>query len=90
MDEQQSLVANANKMSPQPRMGPGQSFLESLNAKLAQQHIANAQTPQLKANRIRQIINSKAQVCIVYSLISQFQDILRENKKVTLIKFFKQ
>lgn len=63
MDEQQSVVTNANK-SAQSRMGPGQSFLESLNAKLAQQHIVNAQNPQLKANRIRQIINSKAQVGI--------------------------
>ncbi|RZC34520.1 A-agglutinin anchorage subunit [Asbolus verrucosus] len=42
--------------------GPGQSFLDSLNAKLAQQHISNnTQSPQLKANKIRQIINSKAQ-----------------------------
>lgn len=60
MEDQQQ----ANRISAhQARMGPGQSFLESLNAKLAQQHIVNAQNPQLKANRIRQIINSKAQVC---------------------------
>lgn len=45
--------------------GPGQNFLDSLNAKLAQQHISsspNQQQQQLKANKIRQIINSKAQV----------------------------
>jgi hypothetical protein len=44
--------------------GPGQSFLDSLNAKLAQQHITNnsTQMAQHKANKIRQIINSKAQV----------------------------
>lgn len=43
--------------------GPGQSFLDSLNAKLAQQHTTNnVQTAQLKANKIRQIMNSKAQV----------------------------
>lgn len=43
--------------------GPGQSFLDSLNAKLAQQHISNnTQSPQYKANKIRQLINSKAQV----------------------------
>ncbi|XP_068894467.1 protein MTSS 1 isoform X5 [Tenebrio molitor] len=43
--------------------GPGQSFLDSLNAKLAQQHITNnsTQMAQHKANKIRQIINSKAQ-----------------------------
>ncbi|KRT81434.1 hypothetical protein AMK59_5999 [Oryctes borbonicus] len=40
--------------------GPGQSFLDSLNAKLAQQHIANNCSPQqIKVNKIRQIINSK-------------------------------
>lgn len=50
-----------NKLTQQ-RSGPGQSFLDSLNAKLAQQHISNAQQPQLKANKIRQLINSKAQV----------------------------
>lgn len=43
--------------------GPGQSFLDSLNAKLAQQHISiNTQTTQYKANKIRQLINNKAQV----------------------------
>lgn len=42
--------------------GPGQNFLDSLNAKLAQQHVTNnLQQPQLKALKIRQIINSKAQ-----------------------------
>ncbi|KAF2898274.1 hypothetical protein ILUMI_07897 [Ignelater luminosus] len=42
--------------------GPGQNFLDSLNAKLAQQHVTNnMQQPQLKALKIRQIINSKAQ-----------------------------
>ncbi|XP_064212009.1 mucin-2 isoform X5 [Tribolium castaneum] len=42
--------------------GPGQSFLDSLNAKLAQQHITNStQATQHKATKIRQIINSKAQ-----------------------------
>lgn len=46
-----------------PQRGPGQSFLDSLNAKLAQQHISNnSPSPQMKANKIRQIINSKAQV----------------------------
>ena len=43
--------------------GPGQSFLDSLNAKLAQQHISNnTQNSQHKATMIRQLINSKAQV----------------------------
>lgn len=44
--------------------GPGQSFLDTLNAKLAQQHVSNSSPTQqqLKANKIRQIINSKAQV----------------------------
>lgn len=48
--------------------GPGQSFLDSLNAKLAHQQISNNPTQQQqqqqqgKANKIRQIINSKAQV----------------------------
>lgn len=42
--------------------GPGQNFLDSLNAKLAQQHVNNSlQQPQLKALKIRQIINSKTQ-----------------------------
>lgn len=50
--------------------GPGQSFLDSLNAKLAQQHLSNAQQPaQFKANKIRQFINSKAQVCILKTQI---------------------
>ncbi|KAF5301345.1 hypothetical protein FQA39_LY10743 [Lamprigera yunnana] len=41
---------------------PGQNFLDSLNAKLAQQHMTNnMQQPQLKALKIRQIINSRAQ-----------------------------
>ncbi|CAH0551421.1 unnamed protein product [Brassicogethes aeneus] len=44
------------------KRGPGQSFLDSLNAKLNQQHIGNnSPSTQLKANKIRQIINSKAQ-----------------------------
>lgn len=43
--------------------GPGQSFLDSLNAKLAQQHITNNCSPQqIKVNKIRQIINSKTVV----------------------------
>ncbi|XP_050292981.1 uncharacterized protein LOC126733634 isoform X2 [Anthonomus grandis grandis] len=48
----------------QPQRGPGQSFLDSLNAKLAQQHLGgNVVQPVvgLKANKIRQLINSKAQ-----------------------------
>lgn len=36
----------------------GQEFLDNLNAKLAQQQLNNS---GLKANKIRQIINSKAQ-----------------------------
>lgn len=47
--------------------GPGQSFLDSLNAKLAQQQQmcpSAGGNSQFKANRIRQIINSKAQVNI--------------------------
>lgn len=56
-----------NKLS---HRGPGQSFLDSLNAKLAQQHIANnVAHPQYKANRIRQIINSKAQVRIDFFFV---------------------
>lgn len=39
--------------------GPGQGFLDTLNAKLAQQQLNQQQG--LKANKIRQIINSKAQ-----------------------------
>ncbi|XP_049817877.1 uncharacterized protein LOC109597373 isoform X3 [Aethina tumida] len=51
-----ALIQQANKK------GPGQSFLDSLNAKLNQQHIGGNSPPaQLKANKIRQIINSKAQ-----------------------------
>lgn len=76
LEEQQTLVANANKMSAQSRMGPGQCFLDSLNAKLAQQHIANAQNPQMKANKIRQLINSRAQVSVekdMSSIITNFQ-----------------
>ncbi|ENN70649.1 hypothetical protein YQE_12594, partial [Dendroctonus ponderosae] len=47
----------------QPQRGPGQSFLDSLNAKLAQQHLGGnvVQPVGLKATKIRQIINSKAQ-----------------------------
>lgn len=47
----------------QPQRGPGQSFLDSLNAKLAQQHLGGnvVQPVGMKANKIRQIINSKAQ-----------------------------
>lgn len=57
---------NQQQLQQQQR-GPGQSFLDSLNAKLAQQHITtnNTQQPQqqhYKASRIRQLINSKAQV----------------------------
>ncbi|KAJ8926094.1 hypothetical protein NQ315_009951 [Exocentrus adspersus] len=57
-------VAAANSKLAQQRSGPGQSFLDSLNAKLAQQqqqHLPNVQQPQLKANKIRQLINSRAQ-----------------------------
>ncbi|XP_022912931.1 protein MTSS 2 isoform X6 [Onthophagus taurus] len=40
--------------------GPGQTFLDSLNAKLAQQHITNnCSAQQTRVNKIRQIINSK-------------------------------
>lgn len=48
----------------QPQRGPGQSFLDSLNAKLAQQHLGGnvVQPVGLKATKVRQIINSKAQV----------------------------
>ncbi|KAH1007882.1 hypothetical protein HUJ04_005062 [Dendroctonus ponderosae] len=48
----------------QPQRGPGQSFLDSLNAKLAQQHLGGnvVQPVGLKATKIRQIINSKAQL----------------------------
>lgn len=54
-------IGQNTQMRITPR-GPGQNFLDSLNAKLAQQHIANnMQQPQLKALKIRQIINSKAQ-----------------------------
>ncbi|KAK5647470.1 hypothetical protein RI129_002362 [Pyrocoelia pectoralis] len=54
-------IGQNTQMKITPR-GPGQNFLDSLNAKLAQQHIANnMQQPQLKALKIRQIINSKAQ-----------------------------
>ncbi|XP_018562926.1 metastasis suppressor protein 1 isoform X2 [Anoplophora glabripennis] len=61
-DEPTAATSNSpvNKLTQQ-RSGPGQSFLDSLNAKLAQQHISNVQQPQLKANKIRQLINSKAQ-----------------------------
>lgn len=52
-----------NKINQQQQRGPGQSFLDSLNAKLAQQHLTSNNTQQQhKANRIRQFINSKAQV----------------------------
>lgn len=53
----QSVANLQNKLS---QKGPGQGFLDTLNAKLAQQQLNSAQG-QLKANRIRQIINSKAQ-----------------------------
>ncbi|XP_050514800.1 protein MTSS 1 isoform X1 [Diabrotica virgifera virgifera] len=43
------------------KSGPGQSFLDSLNVKLSQQHGVNTQPTQLKATKIRQIINSRAQ-----------------------------
>ncbi|KAJ8962738.1 hypothetical protein NQ318_001136 [Aromia moschata] len=58
--DQTPTNSTASKLSQQ-RTGPGQSFLDSLNAKLAQQHLSNTQATQLKANKIRQIINSKAQ-----------------------------
>lgn len=76
--------------------GPGQSFLDSLNAKLAQQHITNnAAHPQYKANKIRQIINSKAQVSehiIVYPItIVYFTNILvfRNTKLIKLLDNFR-
>lgn len=44
------------------RKGPGQSFLDSLNAKLTNQHISNnSPQAQHKASKIRQMINSRAQ-----------------------------
>lgn len=50
----------------QNRVGPGQSFLDSLNAKLSQQQHNNnsnsrPESTQIRANKIRQLINSKAQ-----------------------------
>ncbi|CAH1125519.1 unnamed protein product [Ceutorhynchus assimilis] len=52
------------KAQQQQQRGPGQSFLDSLNAKLAQQHLgSNVVQPVVgwKASKIRQMINSKAQ-----------------------------
>lgn len=55
----EDLIMQANSMANKIyQKGPGQSFLDSLNAKLAQQHIGHS---QIKANKIRQLINSKAQ-----------------------------
>ncbi|XP_066257430.1 uncharacterized protein mim isoform X2 [Euwallacea similis] len=54
-----------HNVKSQQQRGPGQSFLDSLNAKLAQQHLGgNVVQPSvgLKATKIRQIINSKAQM----------------------------
>ncbi|XP_017781337.1 PREDICTED: mucin-5AC isoform X4 [Nicrophorus vespilloides] len=48
-------------INPQNRRGPGQSFLDSLNAKLSNQHIGSSTHTQQKASKIRQIINSRAQ-----------------------------
>ncbi|KAG5884113.1 hypothetical protein JTB14_024151 [Gonioctena quinquepunctata] len=59
-EEQTPINSPVNKFTQQ-KIGPGQTFLDSLNAKLAQQHIGNSQPTQLKANKIRQIINSRAQ-----------------------------
>lgn len=56
----------------QNKRGPGQIFLDSLNAKLAQQHISNPNSSppqQYKANKIRQIINSKAQVINIFDVL---------------------
>ncbi|XP_056641071.1 mucin-2 isoform X1 [Diorhabda sublineata] len=50
-----------NKHAHHHKSGPGQSFLDSLNAKLSQTHTLSAQPTQLKANKIRQMINSRAQ-----------------------------
>ncbi|XP_030763304.1 protein MTSS 2 isoform X2 [Sitophilus oryzae] len=60
--EEQVAALTAAKFQ-QPQRGPGQSFLDSLNAKLAQQHIGGGTGPAtgLKASKIRQLINSKAQ-----------------------------
>lgn len=70
---------NSEETSPhvakpqQQQKGPGQSFLDSLNAKLAQQHLGGnvVQPVGLKASKIRQIINSKAQVRILHVLFIQ-------------------
>ncbi|XP_074037385.1 missing-in-metastasis isoform X1 [Leptinotarsa decemlineata] len=59
-EDQSGVNAPMNKYAQQ-KIGPGQSFLDSLNAKLSHQNIGNSQTTQLKANKIRQIINSRAQ-----------------------------
>nr|CAH7758940.1 unnamed protein product [Callosobruchus chinensis] len=48
---------------PQRTTGPGQSFLDSLNAKLAQQHKKNPHSnANNKASRIRQLMNDTAQL----------------------------
>ncbi|XP_060518908.1 protein MTSS 2 isoform X2 [Cylas formicarius] len=62
--EDRGCAPAVNKTPAQQQRGPGQSFLDSLNARLAQQHAVvggAANAAQLKANKIRQIINSKAQ-----------------------------
>ncbi|XP_044744442.1 protein MTSS 2 isoform X2 [Coccinella septempunctata] len=55
----EDVVMRTNTANKIYERGPGQNFLDSLNAKLAQQHINSS--PQLKANKIRQFFNSKAQ-----------------------------
>ncbi|KAL3288715.1 hypothetical protein HHI36_003150 [Cryptolaemus montrouzieri] len=55
----EDIVMKTNTANKIYERGPGQSFLDSLNAKLSHQHISSS--PQLKANKIRQFINSKAQ-----------------------------
>lgn len=55
----EDVVMRTNTANKIYERGPGQSFLDSLNAKLSQQHISSS--PQVKANKIRQFFNSKAQ-----------------------------
>ncbi|KAK9873756.1 hypothetical protein WA026_002111 [Henosepilachna vigintioctopunctata] len=56
----EDMVMKTNTANRIYEKGPGQSFLDSLNAKLSQQHITSS--PQIKANKIRQLMNSKVQV----------------------------
>ncbi|XP_076259375.1 missing-in-metastasis isoform X2 [Rhynchophorus ferrugineus] len=61
--DDQGNITPINKNQQVPQRGPGQSFLDSLNAKLAQQHLSSGTGSGggLKASKIRQLINSKAQ-----------------------------